>query len=46
MGIVLGWLAVGLAVLRLVSIMIHAIYNAKEKDNALANLGDDNILSN
>ena len=45
MGIVLGWLAVGLA-LRLVSIMIHAIYNAKEKDNAPANLGDDNILSN
>ena len=46
MGVILGWIVFGLAVLRLVSIMLHAIYNAIAKDNTSANPGDDNILSN
>lgn len=44
MGVMLGWTAFGLAVLRLVSIVIHAVYNATAKDDNLTNSSSDNAL--
>ena len=44
MGIILGWGAFGLAALRLVSIVVHAIYSATAKDDTLADSGNDKTL--
>ncbi len=44
MGIILGWGAFGLAALRLVSIVVHAIYSATAKGGTLADSGNDKTL--
>lgn len=44
MGVILGWIAFGLAALRLVSIVVHAIYSATAKGGTLADSGNDKTL--